>query len=296
MQVQSGWFEGAGAVNVATAVPARVGELDLVVWRDGAGVAHANHAHCPHLGAHLGYGGTVHDTTLRCPFHGWGFDPSGVVCEVPYSTGALPRVQAIPVPVAERASMVFVWLGGDEPFALPTFPWFEREDVIAPDPLYFGVITATVDDFVENAADTVHFETVHGVAAAPVLESATFDGPIARFRTTQQYATPRGPVAGRIDIDAVGPGITYTEYTGLFDGGALATFTPRSDCTVEFSVQFRFAPDTDAALVKAFVEGSRQQINRDIALWSHRVHHETPALERGDGPILELREWISQFR
>lgn len=34
-------------------------------------------AFCPHQGAHLGHGGSLDDDCLRCPFHGFHFDPEG---------------------------------------------------------------------------------------------------------------------------------------------------------------------------------------------------------------------------
>ena len=57
----------------------------LVAWRDDAGELHVQDPFCPHLGAHLGHGGTVEDCQIVCPFHGWKFDAEGVNTEIPYS-------------------------------------------------------------------------------------------------------------------------------------------------------------------------------------------------------------------
>ena len=47
--------------------------------------AHVMDAFCPHLGAHLGHGGTVEGCELVCPFHGWKFDAEGHNTDIPYS-------------------------------------------------------------------------------------------------------------------------------------------------------------------------------------------------------------------
>ena len=41
-------------------------------------------AYCEHLGAHLGYGGTVVEERIRCPFHGWEWNDKGRNVRIPY--------------------------------------------------------------------------------------------------------------------------------------------------------------------------------------------------------------------
>jgi phenylpropionate dioxygenase-like ring-hydroxylating dioxygenase large terminal subunit len=74
-----GWFListsaelGAGQVR-----PLHYFGEDLVLYRDATGTAVLVDAYCPHMGAHLGYGGCVDGDGLRCPFHNWRFDASG---------------------------------------------------------------------------------------------------------------------------------------------------------------------------------------------------------------------------
>lgn len=51
-------------------------------------------AYCPHLGAHLGIGGTVEGETLRCPFHAFRFDTGGVCVATGYGTKPPPTARA----------------------------------------------------------------------------------------------------------------------------------------------------------------------------------------------------------
>ena len=71
-------------------LPLRHDGRDLVLYRTASGKATLLDAHCPHLGAHMGFGGKVVGDALRCPFHGWCFDEGGQCVAIPYS----PRIPA----------------------------------------------------------------------------------------------------------------------------------------------------------------------------------------------------------
>ena len=77
----NGWFAVSSSDEVKSG---EVKPLDyfgnpLVVYRTEAGEARVIDAHCPHLGAHLGFGGAVVGETVRCPFHHWCFGADGEV-------------------------------------------------------------------------------------------------------------------------------------------------------------------------------------------------------------------------
>ena len=76
--------------------PIRYFGRELVLYRTESGMAIVHDAFCPHLGAHLGYGGKVVGETIQCPFHAWRFDasaPSGGTAvksvNVPYASGVV---------------------------------------------------------------------------------------------------------------------------------------------------------------------------------------------------------------
>src|SRR4051812_45876125 len=72
----TGWYllAESGSVQPGDVVPLRYFGKDLVLFRTDAGEAVVLDAHCPHLGAHLGHGGTVEGEAIRCPFHSWRFE------------------------------------------------------------------------------------------------------------------------------------------------------------------------------------------------------------------------------
>ena len=49
---------------------------DLIAFRGTSGKAYVMDAYCPHLGSVVG-------DHIRCPFHGWTFDGSGICTEIP---------------------------------------------------------------------------------------------------------------------------------------------------------------------------------------------------------------------
>src|SRR6185437_1246938 len=56
-----GWYQVGYADELASGAvrPVRALGRDFVLWCGGDGQAHLMEAYCPHLGAHLGYGGRV---------------------------------------------------------------------------------------------------------------------------------------------------------------------------------------------------------------------------------------------
>ncbi|MFE2728293.1 Rieske 2Fe-2S domain-containing protein, partial [Kitasatospora sp. NPDC059327] len=84
---------------------------DIVVYRTARGVLRAVRPYCPHLGAHLGVGGTVDGELLVCPFHKFAFGPDGACAQTPY--GQPPRASLQLVPVAQAAGFVWVWHAHD---------------------------------------------------------------------------------------------------------------------------------------------------------------------------------------
>ena len=83
---------------------------DLVAYRTADGRLHVLDAHCRHLGAHLGYGGTVQDDCVVCPFHGWHWDPDGRNRYIPYQEDRPNKSRRLRSwPTYEHAGVVYMW-------------------------------------------------------------------------------------------------------------------------------------------------------------------------------------------
>ena len=100
----SGWFRAVYGEELAPGAvkPLSCFGRELVAFREEGGAARVLDAHCPHLGAHLGYGGRVEGDAIRCPFHGWKWAGDGRCIEVPYAKRVPPAAAIGTWPVVER--------------------------------------------------------------------------------------------------------------------------------------------------------------------------------------------------
>ena len=102
----------------AAVLPASLNQShDLVVYRPAPGSTDSRavvmDAYCPHLGAHLAYGGKVVGDCIDCPFHGWRFNREGKCTVIPYAS-KVPEVARTGVwPVEEVDNNIMVWYDAD---------------------------------------------------------------------------------------------------------------------------------------------------------------------------------------
>ena len=73
-----------------------------------------NSAFCPHLGAHFGFGGSVVDDRLACPFHGWRFNGDGENTLIPYADRTNKKACLRTYPTVERNGLIMAWYHPDE--------------------------------------------------------------------------------------------------------------------------------------------------------------------------------------
>jgi nitrite reductase/ring-hydroxylating ferredoxin subunit len=81
-----GWFAVAFSyeLRAGSLITRRFMDREIVLFRTSSGNLQAIESYCPHLGAHIGHGGTVEGEELRCPFHGFRFSASGRCTHSPY--------------------------------------------------------------------------------------------------------------------------------------------------------------------------------------------------------------------
>jgi phenylpropionate dioxygenase-like ring-hydroxylating dioxygenase large terminal subunit len=113
-------------VGAAGSAPVRLRLLgeDLVAFRDASGAVGIVQAHCAHRNAPLFYG-KIEDGGIRCAYHGWLFDTAGRCKQIPSDpSGRLCGNMSLRAyRTAEKADVVWIYMGDDEPPALPQFPW-----------------------------------------------------------------------------------------------------------------------------------------------------------------------------
>lgn len=317
-----GWFIIGGADEYPAGVvkPIKYFGRELVAFRGENGAVVVLDAYCPHLGAHLGYGGTVEGNTLRCPFHAWRFDAAGQCVEIPYAKHIPPKACTTTWLTSEVSGLVFIWhdpQGNKPDYAIPEMPEFGKEGWTGWN-LNRLEIKTHPREIIENVADSAHFLYVHQME-----EMISFEN-IYEGHTATQLMHGRGP-GGEVKTRATyyGPAFQYTWMTSMAETRLVNTNTPIDENTVhlwfgvmiqigEFSDEdiqrinasleavgllgaFELTPDNMAMVQDAIIQATQKGYYDDVAIWEHKLYRTNPVLCDGDGPLNKLRKWYNQF-
>jgi 3-ketosteroid 9alpha-monooxygenase subunit A len=295
--IQIGWSH---EVKRGQVKPVRCLGRELVMFRGEDGKARVLDAYCPHLGAHLGVGGSVVGDELRCPFHGWQFGGDGACTKIPYATKIPGRARIGAWTVREVNGQIFVWhdAEGREPwFEVPEVPEFGSSEWTRPR-YYETTIRTRWRELVENGVDRGHFFALHGFPEPPALEFRT-DGP--RFTMTSRVLWRRFGIerAVTLDIDAHGAGFAVTRGAGEAPFIVLGCPMPIDEHTIvhrQSVIVSNRLPPLVRDLVARFVGWTAmREFNRDVPIWQNKVVIARPVLCDGDGPIVRFRTWARQF-
>jgi len=296
------WFQLAYSEEIAPGEvkPLRYFGHELVMMRTEDGRAQVFDAFCPHLGAHLGYGGKVVGETLRCPFHAWRYDCEGACVEIPYAKRIPPAARVRTYPTQEINGMIMVWyhpLGEAPKWDLPEVPELESDEWM-PAVRREWTVRSRNQELAENTVDQAHFRYVHGTNTVAETE-IEYDGPFLNVTSKSKMGTSKGEADGTIQIRTYGFGFGYTRFSGIVDTLVLTSGSPVDDEHVHMhlSLTWRKLDNQRATdgIGKAFIDEIERQFGQDIPIWENKIHLERPVLCDGDGPIGELRRWAKQF-
>ncbi|MGN6721142.1 MAG: Rieske 2Fe-2S domain-containing protein [Marmoricola sp.] len=314
----TGWFQVAWSAEVPTGVVHRMryfGE-DLVAWRGESGQVTVMDAYCQHLGAHLGYGGTVVGDTIQCPFHGWQWNTSGRNVCIPYEDRPNLGKKIRTYPTVERNESIYIWHDVNK-----RDPYFDVPDIFSawddgksaddyhasyPDCTLFDPNLELHPQYVlENGVDFAHFKYVHKVPIVPLFTRQEFDAPLSYVDFTVAFEGSPGSIEEvNSGVEAIncGLGLAVTRSHGMIDNRTATAVTPVDDstCDVHFSVWIGRDPSLpEEASAAAAAKSARyviEQLEADIVIWSHQKYADPAALSRGEYPgFTALRNWAQQF-
>jgi len=291
---------------------------DLVAYRDESGELHVLEAHCKHLGAHIGHGGTVVGDCVQCPFHGWRWGPDGTNRYIPYQPDRPNRALRLRVfPVREQYDCVFIWHqpDGKEPqWEMPDifrkFPQFETDPAAyyraypefsrraEREPVHPQIVA-------ENAPDSAHFEYVHHATVTPrVLDWKIVDHewqfvagwPDAGSDDAQDLAL-------RFHSHLFGLGGAISVFEGAQNHRLIFTCTPVDDeCSdLFYSIWWPRLPDDDSDVPQGKLRDIIEKqflstVFDDLQIWRYQKYVEHPPLSKVDAKgYMALRKWATQF-
>jgi phenylpropionate dioxygenase-like ring-hydroxylating dioxygenase large terminal subunit len=306
------WYRVAGSDELRKGAvrPLRCFGQDLVLWRDHGGQAHVLDAYCPHLGTHLGHGGTVVGDALECPLHGWRFDGGGDCVSAPLARN-LPRATMAAWPVQEVNGSVLVWF--DAAKRPPSWYVPELPEYVSPEWSRFHAakrwrIKIHVQDMGENGMDMAHFphlhrqQTVGADSLGLEIDGATLTHHVIQHHNIFGIGRRFGvELKGTLDVTLHGLGFAVNrarvEDQASLGWCVLFYFLPLAENLVEvrsfYSVR-RKGLLTLPLLLMAMREGNKV-IDQDVPIWENKRFRARPYLSDADGPIMAYRRWAQQF-
>lgn len=100
------------------------------------------------------------------------------------------------------------------------------------------------------------------------------------------------------DIRQVGPGIVILKLRNVFgEIVLLQSLTPQEPFHQRLETMMFSSPSWGNfhAIMKLFLLGYSEQVERDVLIWNKKRYSQRPVLVKGDGPIAKFRRWYSQF-
>ena len=299
----NGWYRVATADEIAPGAvkPVRFFGRELVLLRTEANQPRLLDAFCPHLGAHLGYGGVVEGDTIVCPFHAWRFSADGVCVSVPNARTPPPLVgkQCIRSwPITERNHCIYAWY-----HARGQSPAYEVEEIseLAASDQWADIVwkqwsvRCQAPDIIENLYDVAHFASVHKV---DVELHCQFDGHRGEITTRPADGGRHGNVTshGLVRTYLNGPGQGWSLHEQLLPFVVLTHVTPVDHEQVIWHMGIAISRAMDSAIVRKWlVKRIHSLAEEDIPIFEHKVYRASPQLCAEDAPIAEFREWYRQF-
>lgn len=301
-----GWYAAEISRNLAPnqVAPLEIAGKKLVLWRSASGTPAVMDRYCVHQGTSLTLG-KVHGERLRCAFHHWEYGSDGRCASIPRCAKIPPRAQAPTYVTAERAGIIWIYVGEGRPSTGPLPDTaLRREDgwtlVRVTD---MGTVNTSCRDIFENIVDTAHLEPLHRVRSTDdgLDFEAKSDGFWTKFGTYEAFGRPIA--RGGLSV-VYAPSTWHTVLNGSFMSRRLEhqsawTLVLRpigpqeNQCISAIHVRCERGALWQRALGEIVERAWSLGIREDVRMWRNKIVRDTPVLCATDGPIMKWRQWWS---
>nr|WP_184078403.1 Rieske 2Fe-2S domain-containing protein [Nocardiopsis mwathae] len=315
----TGWFAIAcsGEIPPGRVLTRTFMNEEVVLYRTRGGRLRAVQPHCPHLGAHLGHGGTVKGEHLICPFHRFAFATDGTCTATGYGTQP-PRISLTALPLHEVNDIVFIGYEQDG-----SAPAWQIPDLSGPPqrpycrPVHHTfTLAGHPQEVCENAVDSGHLAALHGFTVLQPPENDlvyhdtwfTYTMRVGRRVPLlgEVHLTPRIHVYG---VSGIRADLPLPAGLGRLRMWVLPIATGPWHIEIRLPISaalpaLRFLPPALRApvgerlarlLARLYKPLLKWDIGSDVPIWNHKRYIDPPRLARGDGPIGTYRKWARQF-
>ena len=305
------WFRVATSqeLSATKVIPLHYFGKDLVLFRNEKGTPCILDAHCPHLGAHLGYGGTIQDGTVRCPYHGWLWDEQGNCAGIPYSDKC-PQVKIAHYPAVEINGLILMYYHqqSESPtWHIPSIPECDSREWTPLRLVRRWTARTDLKNYLDNSVDVSHLHQVHSQTfKAAKSDLVQIDGPVLTHKMSQKYNLSSLSSGGLISADGpvtttyYGPGYDVSFYwtKGKFELGLLQIFTgtpidgDRLDIQVFYSVKKVLPTPLNQIVAAMMRKDTETTFQQDIPILENKIYKSQPLLLEEDGPIGQSRRGL----
>lgn len=314
-----GWFVIGESKEVGPGqlVSRKFSGKDIVIFRTESGELSVVDAYCPHMGAHFAHGGCVEGELLKCPFHGFKFNTGGTCLETGYGTKPSPRARLHAWPSFEKAGLIFCFYHPEK-----KEPHYGINDIDTTGWTRFRVQTWELEsnpvEITENSVDIGHFVHIHGFKDPHSRSELKLDGPFlyAEYGFYREDFMKRlDKITINIEIHQQGLGFALVEaHTSEYDIRTRHLVMPvaladgKVNLRIASSVKRVENPGKIHPVLKLFPKGPLteliarttfkeycKEVYADFKIWKNKIYVHPPALAKGDGPIVQYRQWAAQF-
>lgn len=299
----NGWFQVGWSDDLKPGQLRKVRQFgeQYTLFRGKNGIASVIDDVCPHLGAHFSEGGCVVENSVRCPYHHWSFDGDGMCSGIPYAKKIPVKAQVKSYHVIERYGLIFMYRHADgraPDYDLPSMENFAGDKYEKPSRFEF-CIRIHSQDIMENSVDSPHFWAVHRHA----MPENIFRAEGKELRITQIIKTHRLgiPLKARLEFHMIEPGFHYLHFPEM-PGTKALVFSSLVPVDTEFTdhrltiwTEKTRVPGLSLLVRKMAVREMMRTYHEDMQIWQSKEYLPHPVLCDGDGAIIKLRRWYSQF-
>lgn len=307
-----GWFVIAEASELGKEpLPLHFFGHDYAMYRGESGRVVLLDAYCPHMGTHLAAsssaamaqeGEQIEGDSIRCPYHGWRFDPDGVCDDIPYHEGPCPQKANLQsYPVREVMGCIMMWHdpeGLPPEYEPPALDEWNDAQWVNWELDHLGKLDIHQIEIIDNMADARHLGPTHG-APCEYFENEFMD---------HVYVQRQGGVHKGYDAMLM----TYTWYTGPgillsrqqfgdVSSIELIANTPTDQGSVQVwhgalykSSQAKPSAE-DIATAKEVQAGALQSFGADFEIWKNKRPATKILGVPNDGRFGKGRNWYKQF-
>lgn len=301
----NGWFKVAFSTDVKgnKIFSATCFGKDVIVFRDDAGKAHVMDAYCPHLGANLAYGGKVCGGTVRCPFHGWTFDTTGKVVEIPGTDKIEKRKGLQTYESVEHDGAIYIWHDRDD-----RAPFYNIAELVQPHdpkewvgPTYVKRnLNIHIQETIDNLVDKAHLCIIHKTMKSCTdyqlteLNEHQMDlkfGVTLNFLGFKKFSP--------FNTIVTGIGHSRVRVSSVIEFDVVSVPTPVDEELTAFDLMVYIRRSKIPFVNFFFKHYIRYEVINDTKEEMEIIHRKNflhkPDYSAADGPIAKLRNWAKRF-